>query len=549
MLTLSGQPASLAIGCEFPIVIPVEGKTIVEFRECGVQIDCLPKLTSHDTIRLEIRNEISSLDFAHHTVVKGWTVPGIIRRCIETTVELESGETLVLGGIESHADFTPARCLSHLAHWCNGSISFGAGLASSLTPSCFTGVSLATALNVLVSQPKDMVIIVAANRCDPLESCEDSPESKIKLADAEDAEDEADAEEPHRPAILLTPAEPSLDCESNCTRPHAHLAHVLTDECQPYRNTLRGGANMDAGLAGRILMSDSVKACQACREACCDDPNTCDEDNDCCRRECTPAGNKCQQVSCDDDAYCCDREVESFIHQVLQAQMQYLESMMRARLEHERQLLEARAGAESALGKQQVQHAEHVLNLRSEHLAEIYQIKQEFWGSIHEQALRVQAVEHERELSALRQQHTEQLQSERIASLEAEIRSLRSHRGLFETERVAHSPDAVHQSRSAPRRIPVEMPLQVEDLASGRVRYAPLPPKPDNVVLYQPRDVVERVEFSTPPISTGQTMWNELECLRIEVSRLRVLVEDMLCFTPDFPPAPVPQPPASDCEN
>jgi hypothetical protein len=226
--------------------------------------------------------------------------------------------------------------------------------------------------------------------------------------------------------------------------------------------------------------------------------------------------------------------------------------MMRARLEQERQLLQTKAEAESAIAKQQVSHAEEILRLRSEHIGEIQEMKETIWAVKFEalETQHQQALEHQRDMFALQQRHTEQLQSERVASLQAEIRSLRSRMDGGEAERVAHAPDAVYQSSSGRRPIPVEMPIQVEDLASGRVRYVPVPPKPDNVVLYQPSDVIERIEFSTPPISTSQaTMWQEMECLRREVGRLRAVVEDMLCFAPDFPPNPVPQVPMGDCEK
>jgi hypothetical protein len=299
------------------------------------------------------------------------------------------------------------------------------------------------------------------------------------------------------------------------------------------------------------VCSDDEKVCCDDDKVCCvrDQDNTCERrDDTCCRPDCEVTGKNCDVEDC--EVATCDDEIESFIHQVLQSQMQYLENMMRERLEHERELLGARANAESRLGRQAVEHAEQIFKLRAEHIAEVHRMKESAW-EIERRATaekHQQAIEHEHERFALMQHITERAQSDRIAVLEGEIRALRHRNSQTETERVAHTPDAEHQSSSNRRTAPVELPLQIQDLNS-RVRFAPLPPKPDHVVLYQPRDVVERIEFSTPPISAGQSMWQELECLRHELSRLRVIVEDMLCFAPDFTPAPVPQIPGGECED
>jgi Flp pilus assembly secretin CpaC len=52
-------------------------------------------------IRLEVRPELSQLDYANGVVMSGFTIPGIIQRRIDTSLELNTGETYVAGGLIS----------------------------------------------------------------------------------------------------------------------------------------------------------------------------------------------------------------------------------------------------------------------------------------------------------------------------------------------------------------------------------------------------------------------------------------------------------------
>jgi hypothetical protein len=344
--------------------------------------------------------------------------------------------------------------------------------------------------------------------------------------------DDADCEAPHRPAVLLTPTTPPHGAGA-CNGHHAKLSLLPA---------------LDRAVCGAACRESTVRV-----QVCCQDEPPCETDaSECCNNVRVTCMTCCED-ECDEGAGGdCDEEIESFITQVLEAQMQYLDGMMRARLEHDRELLQARAEAESRLAKQQVQHAEEIFKLRTQHVLEMQEVKEVYWAAKVKslESQHRQALEHERDMFAMRQKHAEELQSERIATLRAEVHALRNRVNLSDPERVAQMPDVVIQQSSSGRFLPVEMPIQIEDLASGRVHYAPVPHKPEHVVLNQPRDVVERIEFSTPPISTGQpTMWHDVECLRREVGRLRVLVEDMLCFAPEFPPNPVPQAPMGDCDN
>ncbi len=106
--TLDNVPAKLSVGQEIPITTgEVLGSANVNpFRtisreEVGVQLEVLPQITEGDTIRLEIRQEVSSvagpLNNASAELITN-------KREIETTVVADDGEVIVLGGLIEEAE-------------------------------------------------------------------------------------------------------------------------------------------------------------------------------------------------------------------------------------------------------------------------------------------------------------------------------------------------------------------------------------------------------------------------------------------------------------
>jgi pilus assembly protein CpaC len=103
LLAISGQQASFLAGGEFPfpVVQPSSGGSAISimWREYGVRLTFQPVVTPRGTIRLKVMPEVSSLDYAHSTTVQGLTIPGIASRRLQTEVELESGQSFVIGGL------------------------------------------------------------------------------------------------------------------------------------------------------------------------------------------------------------------------------------------------------------------------------------------------------------------------------------------------------------------------------------------------------------------------------------------------------------------
>ncbi|MEO8368690.1 MAG: pilus assembly protein N-terminal domain-containing protein [Candidatus Solibacter sp.] len=103
LLAINGKQASFVAGGEFPfpMVQPgAAGNSIsVQFREFGIRILFLPKITPRGTIQLQVAPEVSALDYANAVSISGSTIPALSTRRVQTEVELESGQSFVIAGL------------------------------------------------------------------------------------------------------------------------------------------------------------------------------------------------------------------------------------------------------------------------------------------------------------------------------------------------------------------------------------------------------------------------------------------------------------------
>lgn len=100
LTAVSGQKASFLAGGEFPIpVAQKEGEITIEFKQFGVKLDFVPTVLAPDRISLTVRPEVSDLSDNGAIISNGLTIPALTVRRVETTVELGSGQSLVLGGL------------------------------------------------------------------------------------------------------------------------------------------------------------------------------------------------------------------------------------------------------------------------------------------------------------------------------------------------------------------------------------------------------------------------------------------------------------------
>jgi pilus assembly protein CpaC len=104
LLTTSGSPANFLAGGEFPFPTlqgggSGVGQITIQFREFGVRLKFLPTVTPRGTIRLSVTPEVSALDYSNSLQVSGYTIPGLSVRRMETEIELENGQSFVIGGL------------------------------------------------------------------------------------------------------------------------------------------------------------------------------------------------------------------------------------------------------------------------------------------------------------------------------------------------------------------------------------------------------------------------------------------------------------------
>lgn len=103
LVTTNGKEASFLVGGEFPIPVlqggANSGSVTIQFREFGVRLTFNPVVTENNTIRLYVKPEVSSLDFANAVSFNGFTIPALATRKMETNIELAEGQSFVIAGL------------------------------------------------------------------------------------------------------------------------------------------------------------------------------------------------------------------------------------------------------------------------------------------------------------------------------------------------------------------------------------------------------------------------------------------------------------------
>jgi pilus assembly protein CpaC len=100
LTALSGETASFLAGGEIPIPQSQGlGAVSVDYKEYGVSLAFSPIVMSGGRILLRVRPEVSQLSSAGAVTLNNFTIPGLTTRRAETTVELGSGQSFMIGGL------------------------------------------------------------------------------------------------------------------------------------------------------------------------------------------------------------------------------------------------------------------------------------------------------------------------------------------------------------------------------------------------------------------------------------------------------------------
>jgi pilus assembly protein CpaC len=103
LVATDNKEASFLVGGEFPVPIVQGGANVgavtVTFREFGIRLAFLPRVTNNRTIKLHVKPEVSTIDLANGVVISGFTIPALATRRMETDIELAEGQSFVIAGL------------------------------------------------------------------------------------------------------------------------------------------------------------------------------------------------------------------------------------------------------------------------------------------------------------------------------------------------------------------------------------------------------------------------------------------------------------------
>jgi len=103
IVTKTGTSANITVGGQIPLPEVNNQGVGTSMNDYGIILSVMPTIIRErgNIINLQVSLEVSAPDYTHVVIVGTTTVPSFTKRKIETQVELNSGETLVIGGLKS----------------------------------------------------------------------------------------------------------------------------------------------------------------------------------------------------------------------------------------------------------------------------------------------------------------------------------------------------------------------------------------------------------------------------------------------------------------
>jgi pilus assembly protein CpaC len=105
LVALSGDTARFLAGGEFPVPVAVAttngaGVTpTIQFKKFGVSLAFVPTVLRRGLINLRIAPEVSQLDYSNAVSISGTTIPSLVTRNAQTTIELRDGQSFAIAGL------------------------------------------------------------------------------------------------------------------------------------------------------------------------------------------------------------------------------------------------------------------------------------------------------------------------------------------------------------------------------------------------------------------------------------------------------------------
>ena len=104
LLTADGDSATFLAGGEIPIPVAQQGVggqayVTIQYREFGVRLKFAPEIVADSLVRLWVRPEVSSLDYANAVTIAGFSIPALRTRRIESSVDVRNDQSLIISGL------------------------------------------------------------------------------------------------------------------------------------------------------------------------------------------------------------------------------------------------------------------------------------------------------------------------------------------------------------------------------------------------------------------------------------------------------------------
>ncbi|MCK4857701.1 MAG: pilus assembly protein N-terminal domain-containing protein [candidate division Zixibacteria bacterium] len=122
LLSLSGEESSFLVGGEIPIPVAQVSSgggvpsVTIEWKEYGVKLKFVPTIVDTNLINLKISPEVSSLDYANMISLGGYSIPALRTRKADVVIELNSQQSIVLGGLLATETFKTVKRVPILGH-------------------------------------------------------------------------------------------------------------------------------------------------------------------------------------------------------------------------------------------------------------------------------------------------------------------------------------------------------------------------------------------------------------------------------------------------
>lgn len=108
LVTSNGKEAAFLVGGEFPIPVLQGGANAaavtIQFKEFGIRLRFTPTVTANKTIKVDLTQEVSSIDIAQGVTFNGFTIPALSTRRTQTGIELGDGQTFLVSGLIDNRD-------------------------------------------------------------------------------------------------------------------------------------------------------------------------------------------------------------------------------------------------------------------------------------------------------------------------------------------------------------------------------------------------------------------------------------------------------------